>query len=154
MAFETANDVEAPTHTTVSGYKVSRLGNIPRLQVYYAETVEDGTNVFGLTAQRQTATGRQWELIFDADTPERIGAMGGMLVTIMLKIGRALLSRLGFSGDVTDAELLEAVMAMDNIDSFLASAMEDLEKDRRLGVGPALSVMGAAPGIHLPAPLP
>lgn len=152
MAFEPPTDGELPQHSTVAGYSVDRLGLIPVVSVKYAETVNDGTNVFGLAAQRAAKGGRFWLLNFAADTPEQVAAMGQMLVGIMLAIGRTLLTQLGISDTITDDDLLTAVQAMDNVDSFIATALEDLERNRRLSLGPRLTVMGDAPAVTPPPP--
>lgn len=152
MAFEFANDGEVPTHTTVAEYTVSRLGQVPTVRIKYADTVDDGVNVFGFAAQRSAGTGRTWELTFQANTPEKTLAMGQMITGVMLNIGRALLTALNITAEtVTDAQLLAAVLAIDNVDSFIATAFEQLEKDRRVGQGPELWVLGPAPAPH-PAP--
>lgn len=153
MAFEAADDTETPTHTTVARYQVNRLGAVPFITVSYAETVEDGLSAFGAVAQRQTVPGRAWDLRFDADTPDKVQAMGQMLVGIMMTIGRTLLTGLSIDAEtVDDATLLAAVLAMDNVDSFIASALERLEQDRRIGQGPELWVFGPAPAVHIPPP--
>lgn len=153
MAFEIANYAdEVPTHTTVAEYKVSRLGQVPTVSIKYADTVADGINVFGTPAQRMTSNGHMWELTFQADTPEKTLAMGQMITGVMLHIGRALLTALNITAEtVTDEQLLAAAMSIDNVDSFIATAFEQLEKDRRLGQGPDVWVMGPAPVPH-PAP--
>jgi hypothetical protein len=150
MAFEAGSDGEVPTHTTVAHYRVDRLGHIPGVSITYSETVEDGLSVFGATAQRQAMSGRSWELRFEANTQQKAQEMGAMLVGIMVKIGRTLLTQLGLSDSVDDATLLTAVTAMDNVDSFISSAFEDLEKARRIGQGPEVWVNGQAPAVHIP----
>lgn len=151
MAFELATEDEVPTHNTVASYTVYRLGLVPSIKIRYADTVEDGVNPFGITAQKQTINGRVWELIFDADKPEKVQAMGELITNVMMSIGRALLTALGIPIEtVTDEQLLAAVTAMDNVDSFIASAFEQLELNRRIGQGPELIVMGPAPAVHIP----
>lgn len=152
MAFEVAEETqEVPTATTVAEYTVFRLGQIPSVKIRYAETVEDGNNVFGAVAQRQAEAGRLWDLTLTANTPERVQAMGSLMVGIMMQISRAVLTELGQTAeDVDDGQLLSAIMGIENVDSFIATALEGIEVARRAGEGPELLVMGNAPIVQAP----
>lgn len=142
MAFELPSDTETPTNTTVASYRVERLNMRPSVSVKFAETVSIGPNELGLPGQKQA--GRIYELV--VDSPDTLGAM---LVNIAMQYGAALLSSLGLT--VTEADLQTAVLATDNIDSFIATACENLEKARRNGEVVEAAVLGSAPPAS-PAP--
>lgn len=142
MAFDLPSDTEIPTNTTVAAYRVERLNMRPSVTVRFAETVSIGPNELGLPGQKQV--GRTYELV--VDSPETLGAM---LVSVAMVYGAALLTSLGLV--VTEAELQTAVLATDNIDSFIATACENLEKARRNGEVVNAAVLGSAPPAS-PAP--
>jgi hypothetical protein len=143
MAFELPEDVEIPTATTVAGYKVDRLGARPMATIYYAETVADGNNLLGIASQRVAKQGRSYQLIIDDPA-----LLGSMLGGIMMSIATDLVTALSLT--VAPEDLLAAVTTIDNVDSYLATAMENLEKARRTGTETRIGIIGSAPAAASP----
>jgi hypothetical protein len=146
MAFDVASDatVEAPTHTTVASYKIERLGVAPVMTARFAETVDAGTNPFGIAAQRQAGSGRVWEITLDSANSGHFQLMAMILGGVSFKIIKAALAALSIT-DITDEQIMTAAGQIDNVDSVIASSLEEVEIARREGTDPFVFVMGDAP---------
>lgn len=101
-------------------------------------------NALGVTALVPATIGRIWELTLPtSDSGARnylLQLMGGFHVTAAMQV----LAALGHTHTVE--EVVAAVQGLpDNIESTLASAFEQIEKDRRTSAVPGLKLLGDAP---------
>lgn len=140
MAFELAADVAVPpTGTTVAAYKVSRLGKSASIRIEFAETVEAGVNDLGVTAQMATKGGRRWELVLSTGSENDKNLILGIMGQVMFTIVKSALVAMG-DEQYSDEQIMGVLSQIENLDSVIATACENVEKQRRAGT---IGVMAA-----------
>jgi hypothetical protein len=143
MSIEVVSSTETPTATTVESYEVSRVGQHLNVRMTYVETVEvvdeNGDTVYndlGIPATRPAKTGRRWELTLTSANDQHAGRMQQMLGAIYFKVVKAWLTKVGEAG-YTDTDILNGIISLAgdrvNVDDFITSEVENVEKDRRTG---------------------